>query len=360
MDLTISNVTATAAQANFANRLAGRNIQIQYATRPDFKLCVAPIISLGSSPASVSHSGFNQATTYYARAREVVIATGVEEAWTPVQAFRTSLSSAQSTTPAAVMIEPAMLVTPEPVLEWVGDNEQAGFPAENLGYDAPVAWRSQHASTHAFNLRIGGAAIDTVALLMSNAPEAATCNVIGATSQANLTASPSFSNAGSFRASANLPGRPGYHALIRLPSLQSYPWWRVVISAAPPGGLFHLEHAVIGRNRTTKNHSVDKSEAGMDLGTLERSRSGMPLRSLGHRMRRVDFDLSMLTEAEYETNYADLDWRVGATEPVLCVPNTKANAFLHDRILYGAIRGGKVVNPASPRYTRGFSIESLV
>src|SRR3546814_6682697 len=60
--------------------------------------------------------------------------------------------------------------------------------------------------------------IDTIALLQSNIPEDATVLIrvgtTSATADANYGPYP-------FRASANVPGRPGYHGLFRLPAAVS-------------------------------------------------------------------------------------------------------------------------------------------
>ena len=206
-------------------------------------------------------------------------------------------------------------------------------------------------------MEIGGDPVDTIALLQTNAPEASTIAVdAGDTLDVNKYSYGPIP----FRASPALPGRPGYHSLMRLPAAQSYRYWHIRVTAPVFGGHFEAQQLVLGLNRATKNHSVDKAESVVDYGTLERTRAGNPVRTLGARHRRVDFDISMLTEAQFEANYADLDWRVGQTEPLLVVPNSKAGSFLHDRILYGPMRGGKIVNPASPRYTRGFTIESII
>src|SRR3546814_5375042 len=79
---------------------------------------------------------------------------------------------------------------------------------------------------------------------------------------------------------------PGYHGLFRLPAAVSKEYWRVDITATLPGNLLHLEHAVFGKNRVTKNMAADKNEVGVDLGSLERLRSGNPNRIRGYRMRR--------------------------------------------------------------------------
>ena len=222
-----------------------------------------------------------------------------------------------------------------------------------------MPWRSTPAANVAsFLARMAKQPVNTIALLMSNAPEATTVQV----KAGNTTATTDYTaTTVAFRASANLAARPGYHALIQLPSAQSYPYWRVNINL-PAGftGPFHLEHAVFGLNRTTKNHSIDKSESPLDLGSYERGRSGIPQRQQGLRGRRVEFEISMLNQTQFETNYGDLPRRVGATSPVLVVPNAKSGAWLHDRILYGVLVSGKATNPASPVFTRSFTIDSIL
>lgn len=348
--------TATTANVTLTAPPADGTLDVQYSARADFMLGVSPLVK-GVAVGNFTLSGLNSGSTYYVRAR-ARRASGAVEDWSNVIAVRTSDGPARVVSPAAVMIEPAMLVVPAPVLSWQdGGAGVAGYPVENLGHDGPTAWVSKGAAPHTFIAELGATPVDTIALLMSNAAPDATVTIKAGATAAGAAYS---SGALTFRASAALPQRPGFHALIRLPAPQTHRYWRVEISSANFADQFHLEHAVFGLNRVTKNHSVDKAETPIDLGGLNRTRAGNPVRTLGARMRRVDFDLSVMTEAQFETNYADLWHLVGSTEPVLCVPNTKANAFLHDRILYGPITGGKIVNVASPVYTRGFTIESIL
>lgn len=351
--------TAYTASVVVSNLAADGTLDVQYAARPDFRFCVAPLVK-GVARGNFTVGGLQSGSNWYVRARSRRNSGAVED-WSNILAVRTAAGPARDLTPAAVMIEPAILVVPTPVLSWTDINAStvAGYPLQNLGFDGPVAWTSKNASSdvHVFAAELGPTPIDTIALLSSNANQNASVNIrAGSTTAGNDYAYGPVT----FHASPALPARPGYHALIRLPAPQTHRYWRVEITSANFERQFHLEHAVFGLNRSTKNHSVDKVEAGVDLGSLERDRAGNPIRLLGAKLRRVDFDISVMTEAQYEANYADLDWRVGQTQPVLCVPNSKSGAFLHDRILYGAIRGGRVVNPASPRYTRGFTIESII
>src|SRR3546814_10084343 len=55
-----------------------------------------------------------QATSYYIRVRSRR-ASGVAEPWSIVYPFRTPVNAAQVTTPAAVMVQPSIVVTPVPI-----------------------------------------------------------------------------------------------------------------------------------------------------------------------------------------------------------------------------------------------------
>ncbi len=353
-----STSTSTTFDITLTGLAADGTLEFQAAVRPDFKNCVCPIIGRpNSSPASFT--GMNQDTAYYVRARSRR-ASGVAEDWSNTVGIRTALDTAPSLTTPAVLITPAMLVVPEPIIEWTGDNDIAGYPCSNLGFDAPVAWHSSPAggTVASFLVRMAPKPVDTIALLMSNIPENSTVVVKAGTT----TATTNFtSSTFAFRASANLANRPGYHALIQLPAAQTYQYWRVTITfASGITGYTHIEHAIFGLNRSSKNHSVDKTESVLDLGSYERGRSGIPQRTLGLRGKRVDFEISVMSQLQFETLYSDLPRLVGATMPVLVVPNTKTGAFLHDRILYGVLTGGKAANPASPIYSRSFTIDSIL
>src|SRR3546814_7548952 len=82
-----------------------------------------------------------QATSYYIRVRSRR-ASGVAEPWSIVYPFRTPVNAAQVTTPAAVMVQPSIVVTPVPITSITSATSVAGFAVDNLLIDAPVAWRS--------------------------------------------------------------------------------------------------------------------------------------------------------------------------------------------------------------------------
>src|SRR5207245_2485388 len=117
---------------------------------------------------------------------------------------------------------------------------------------------------------------------------------------------------------------------------------------------------VVGLARTAKNIAADKVESPLDYGALDRTRDGIPDRRYGWRGRRVDFEIAFMTEAQWETQFADLRSKIGLIDPVLVVPNTRAGVFLHDRILFGPISAQRATQPYTPRFTQGLTVDSLI
>lgn len=354
----LSNITAVGVRLELSGYTAGTtSIEVQLGSRHDWKWCVAPIFGVAGTPATYDISGLNQRATIYGRVREVSLAG--PGSWATF-AFRTSDGAAQDLAPAPIMIEPAIIATIEPVLSWAASNQVAGFPVSNLGRDAPVGWKAVGAGP-TLTIEMGGSPWDLVALLNSNLPEGATVTIRGGATAAAAAAAAPLLGPTPFRASANLPGRDGYHGWFRLAAPVTHRFAHITFGGAmPPANTLYLEHALIGLARQSRNHAVDKKEAGMDLGTLDRSRSGNPSRQRGLKMRTVDFEIALATETQFETLYGDLFRRVGETEPVLVLPNSKPGPFLHDRILYGNFTGGSAVNPIAPYYSRTFTLASLI
>jgi len=339
---------------------ADTTLEIQYSFASDFVFCPSPIIRPPANVASFRLSGLNQRSVYYFRAR-TRDAQGNVGAWGDVEAWRTNAAGAWSTAPAAVMIEPMMLVVPEPILSIVtAPAPRAGFLAANVLRDSPVPLVIDGANavggiyTYEIRFDTGGVDVDTIALLNTVCEESATIEIASISSLAG--ADPAVIYAGAFRPSVNLPSRPAYHGLWRLGAVRTNRYWRVRITSAVR--VLWADYLVVGRNRVSKNHALEKTEESAWLGSMERRRSGTADRISGLQMRKVDVELQMLTETQYETTYRDLVYRQG--KPILCVPNAKSGAFFHDRILYGDLTGGRATNPTSPRYNRAFTINSII
>jgi hypothetical protein len=262
------------------------------------------------------------------------------------------------------MIQPAVVVVPEPVV-W-STTAVAGYPADNLATDSPneQAWFTWAAGS-AIDFDTQGQPIDTVALLGTNIPAGCLMRITSYASAANRTAGTSIqydSGVISFQASAGLPGRPWYHMFHRTPTVRSEQFWRILFSSgdAPPASTGVATFGIVGLARTAKNIAADKTEVALDYGSLDRTRDGTPDRRYGFRGRRVEFEIALMTEAQWETQFSDLRNVIGLTDPVLVLPNTRANAFLHDRILFGPVANNRMAQPFTPRMTQALTIESLV
>ena len=362
MDIAVSSVASTSVEIAVSNAPAGATaIEVQFGGRPDFLWEISPIVAAVPG-ATILLAGLNQVARYFIRARPIV--AGYPQAWSNVVGAFTPLAAARDVAPAAVMIEPALIVPPEPVLTWAASSEINGHPARALGWDNPNStWVAKKAGgLVSFDANISGAPVDTIAVLESTAAEDCTITVRAAASQAGLGADGAVVvPARAFRASANLPGRRGYHALVRLDAPVAAAWWRVEVRGTMPADTFVATYAVLGLAHKTKNFATDsKTETLLDQGTFERDRSGNPSRADGFRGRTVDFEIQQMTERQYETEFERLRWRIGTTEAALVVPNSKPGAFLHDRILYGQMTAGRATNPTSPRFGQEFSVRSLI
>jgi hypothetical protein len=360
ISLTVSAQTATTATFGFTGIGASGTIELQISPDPDFAFCVCPTYTGLPRSSPYVLPALNQRCTYWARAR-TRLASGVAEPWSNVVKFRTDDGTAQSYPAGGILIEPALIVLPEPIVPYeIGTPHRPDFPVSNLIVDAPSACRmdgflSSDVFVHNIAFTVGrNVEIDTIALLNTNLPEDTVIWGFRSEDQAFGSQTVVF-GLQPFRASPNLPGRRGYHALLRFAPARNTHWYVQMISTQP---LLHAEHLVVGLARSSKNVSVDKKESPAALGTIERRRSGAPDRQNGYTMRRVEFDISAMSETQYETLYGDL--RYWQNKPVLVVPNSRTNAFLHDRILYGDLSGGQSTMVNSPIYTRSFAIDSLI
>lgn len=364
MDTTVSAVTSTSATLAFAGVPGGTAfVQVQYSADPEFKWGIAPIVRANTTAGTVLN-GLNQAQTYYMRARPLS-GGGVVGAWSNVVGIYTPAAALRDLSPATIMIEPALIVPPEKVLAWTASSEVPGYPVRTLGRDDPNSswWAERVGLGFSFEVQIAPTPIDVISVLETNASEAATIVVKGGPSLANVrSGAPAFTHAAQpFRVSAGLPGRRAYHSFVRLPAPQTYPFWRVEIEGPIPGEIFVATYAVFGLALSTRNYAADsKSETLLDRGAIERDRSGNPARVEGHRGRTVEFEIVNMTEAQYEGMFSQIGWRLGTTRPALVVPNSKPGVFLHDRLLYGTMKAGRDANTYTPRFSKQFSIDSLI
>lgn len=361
--LTVTAVTATTATVTFTNLPAGGKVEIQVADNPDFR-GLAPFRAYTATPAVLV--GLNQRGTFYIRGRTVT-AGGVRAVWGATSGFRSADGTAWNTAPAGNMLAPAIIVPPEPFLSLQYNyGSLAGYPPNNMFRDDPqLVWQAgpPGADGVIFAVETTGAPMDTFALLDTTAAETTAFTVYYGATLAEAIAQAPARRVGPFtRASANLPQRAGYHFMGRAPAPIAAKFWAFVLDYTNAGMLNQImaRYLVIGLARTAKSIAADKMESPLDLGSIDRTRAGGPDRVWGHKMRKVDFELALLTEMQWETQFADLWRKIALNEPVLVVPNSKAGAFLHDRILYGTVAQSRSTQVVSPLFTYGLSVESLI
>ena len=328
--------------------------QLQYGTRADFDYSIAPIFGAAAA-ATQTFSKLNRSQTYYFRERGVD-AGGLVGPWSNVLAVQTSPGTDPSPGIAAVLIQPALIVVPAYVSEWGASGSMAGYSPAAVGDPSPsTGWRVSAAGTRTLGAVLGGAQVDTVALLDTNLPEDATWAIRVYDLAGGLTAT---YGPMAFRASSGLPGRRGYHGFFRFPAPLAAAGIQIDIAGTVPGNVVHVTHAIFGLARATRNYS-DLGIQPFDLGQLNRQRDGSPIGIPGFRGKRVDFTISALTETQHETAYADLADRVGLDQPVFVVPNSKPGIYLHDRLLYGPLLSTRI-GWSRLRAERQFSVESII
>lgn len=365
MSISLNTKTSTSITVDTAGRTTGTydRIEWQISTRPDFSFTLSPIADLATSASQLLQS-LNQGNVYYVRAREKVAASGVVTVWSNVLKVYLALANTWDTSPLSILLRPAIIVVPEDVT-WNAVGVQTSRPADNLGTDSPAeqCWFA----SGPLKFDTAGQPIDTIALLGTNLPIGVNWRAESFATAANRDAGTSVvSTTGDvqFHASPNLPGRPWYNGLLRLAAPRTELYWRLVFTAAtgalPPASTICAMFGVVGLARTAKSIAADKVEQPLDYGNIDRQRDGVPDRRYGWRGRRVDFQIALMTEAQWETQFADLRNRVGFTDPVLVLPNTRTGSFLHDRLLYGPLTAHRATQPYSPRFTHDFTIDSLI
>lgn len=312
------------------------------------------ILKTALAAGANSVAGLPPGNRFYLRARAT---NGAGGAWsTPILVATSEPASPPAY--AGFSIEPAILVVPEPIdLISCAQADAGSFPIM-LANDDPLSVLRASGAAIAIEARTTGAPVDSIALLGTLANDDVTWRIRAADTQAALTSAPVVdTGVVPFLSVTNLSGRPHYHGFRRLSQLYTNFWWRIdLVNAAPT---FIARHLVIGKARQSVNYSRGAGHEALDYGQMARTTYGAPVRTPGWRGRQVDFQLSWLSESEYETKWADLDQRVGQTNPVLALPNPKANAWLNDRIAYGCISGQRSENVRAAKWSKNLEIQSL-
>lgn len=295
-------------------------------------------------------------TPYYFRVRKTNAGAGP---WSvPVMAATLPNNAPPNPAYNGFSIVPAILIVPEPVVDLVVTNLEPGNLGSNLLNDDPMSTTRIAGNSTAITFRTTGRPIDTFALLGTLANDDVLWRIRGAATAAAVTAAPVIDTGNvAFRISPGIPRRTHYHGFRRLAQTYQLEYWRIDLSGF--AAFFVGRNLIVGLARESVNISRGAGHTPIDMGRIERTQFGSPDRVRGWRGRNVEFQLSWLREAEYETKWRDLDQLVGLTDPVLALPNPKASVYLNDRIAFGEIGAARSEIARGDRWMRSLEIRSL-
>lgn len=159
--------------------------------------------------------------------------------------------------------------------------------------------------------------------------------------------------------SSSLGRKRSYHGVYFLNTPVNFQYIRINIisGTAPPQAL--MRNFIIGLQKKTQNYVRGSSEDGTDLGSIDRNILGSEFTVSGWRGRQASFGLEWLDETEYYSKWNDLDQRVGQTKPILAIPNSAPNQYIHDRILFGELTASTGEHTRARKYARNFEINSI-
>lgn len=296
-------------------------------------------------------------TPYYFRARKT---NGGNGPWSATYMTATAPPASAPNPPyTGFSIVPAILVVPEPLGDLAMTNIDAGSLASSMTNDDPMSLvRVAGPDNTTITFRTPGRPIDTFAILGTLAHEDIVWRIRGAATLADVTGAPVVDTGNvQFRISPGIGRRKYYHAFRRLSQTYTLEFWQIDISGFAQ--FFVARNLVVGLARSSVNISRGAGQVPLDFGKVDRTIFGTPDRVVGWRGRNVEFPLSWITEAEYEAKWRDLDQLVGLTDPVLALPNPKANVYLNDRIAFGEIGSARGEIMRGDRWLKSLEIRSL-
>lgn len=217
----------------------------------------------------------------------------------------------------------------------------------------------------AFDLDLGSAkVIDGVMALHFGTTTSLTWRIRGATSQANLTASPGF-DSGVVSAYATGSRPTGYAAADSLTAYrllspsQNFQWWR--INFADAVSLYSIGRIYFAKMwQPAVNIQFNWQLGWLDVGIRNRALGGQTFTKDLGRLRYMEFEAAFESESELYTNSHEIDRLRGETKDVFVVRDPAATTFLHSQSIYGLMTGLKpIVNPFFQNYAKSYRIEEL-
>ena len=263
------------------------------------------------------------------------------------------------------VIQKPFFVIPLPLGTITTGNEKASNPALHLGILAQIGmtWRSTGNGSLYVRGDMGSAkAIEFVSMLSANALSGTTIRVRLGDTQAAVDGTASYDSGAQPFISPSISREDGlYHSHLELPSTQTRRWWRIDIAGHT--GDFEASAVVMGK-KITPSRFYDKGWGfGVDdLGDIDINRFGVVSEEMGVIFREVEFKLSWVTEAEYETQFRPMIEKLGKRGLVYCCFDPEPSAYRQSRTYFGWFKDPPFTQSAlKPRYfSKEYKIRSMI
>lgn len=245
--------------------------------------------------------------------------------------------------------------------------EATDFPATNLQLMQPTdRWETNNLTSLYLELDRGSAMTwNQVALLFTNATSSATWRIRAATTQANLTASPSHdSTTITLWASTGLDTWDRRHGLYWLPAGHSSRWLRIDITdGSNPDTVFRAGRLYVANAwQMSRGRLFGDSALGWidpSVRTVLPNGQIMVRRSSPRPLSR--FTIVSTTESEFKNNADELDRLRGGSRDVLVVIDPGDSSYLHRNMIYGLqALEGSIFNPTAGVFEHQYTIEGLI
>jgi hypothetical protein len=205
-------------------------------------------------------------------------------------------------------------------------------------------------------------AVTFAAVIAHNGGAAGEWRVRGATSEANLTASPGFDSGSggvSFWPASGKPDADVFHSFLSFAS-QTFRWWRLDIDdAANADGYFEAGRIMLASAwAPDTNFDFNAGIGWLDPSPIDEGVAGhmFPLARHKHRVQTLPF--RMVSEADCLAGIYELQRLRGASGDIFVVLDPQDDDHLHRRMLHGLMRG--TTAPLSIEFFKNYSFSLRV
>lgn len=256
-------------------------------------------------------------------------------------------------------------VTGPATIETVG-SEDSDFPATNLQLQEPtMPWKTAGLSSMYVNIDMGSALpINFAAIVATNCTSSATWRVRGATSEANLTASPGYDSGNqTVWPQTNLDTYERVSGFDVMGSDQTYRWWRIDITdGSNPDGFVQVGRLFLAQAwQPAVNLAYGWSLGFKDLSKLTRSLGSSAFTNNRRPFRVLNLTLDFQSEDDMYDNAFQFDKLRGKSKDYIFMRDPDSANHLHDQSFQGLVTNLRpIVNPRYGTYRKQYTVEEMV